>query len=284
PNVWRRLPEFSAALVWPRWPADRPWEIADATKLLTAVTFAGLGGFWTLFYSYWLREKGVGMAGHRRTVPNHLEGWTIRSETDESAQLGRWRRFLWIDSGIGVMGNLLTTLMTCLLAYALLFPEGLIPEKYELAVVQARFFEVQWGGFGRGLFLFIAAAFLADTWLTTIDAVCRINTDMVHQIFPGSRRWEETHWYRIFLYGFTAMTLVTMLLDAPGRLIQLSAVIGFAGTVIFSFVILMMNHRYLPRWGHPVTVPGRIAGIGLGIASVVYFALAVAYLAVLGMG
>ncbi|MFQ5780788.1 MAG: Nramp family divalent metal transporter, partial [Nitrospiria bacterium] len=33
PNVWRRLPEFSAALVWPRWPADRPWEIADATKL-----------------------------------------------------------------------------------------------------------------------------------------------------------------------------------------------------------------------------------------------------------
>ena len=30
--------------------------------LLTAITFAGLGGFWTLFYSYWTRDKGVGMA------------------------------------------------------------------------------------------------------------------------------------------------------------------------------------------------------------------------------
>ena len=42
---------------------------ADATKLLTAITFAGLGGFWTLFYSYWLRDKGSGMAHYMGT--NH---------------------------------------------------------------------------------------------------------------------------------------------------------------------------------------------------------------------
>jgi len=37
--------------------------------------------------------------------------------------------------------------MTCLLAYALLFPKGLLPEHYELAVVQSRFFEVSWGAY-----------------------------------------------------------------------------------------------------------------------------------------
>ena len=61
-EVLRALPAFLKGLVIPEWPMPRPWDPADATKFLTAITFAGLGGFWTLFYSYWLRDKGVGMA------------------------------------------------------------------------------------------------------------------------------------------------------------------------------------------------------------------------------
>ncbi|MFQ5588695.1 MAG: Nramp family divalent metal transporter [Nitrospiria bacterium] len=280
PGVRQHIPAFSEALLWPQWPADRPWQAEDATKLLTAVTFAGLGGFWTLFYSYWLREKGVGMSARYLAEPGQLEGWTIPGGTRPGQPLKQWRRFLWVDSGIGVVGNLFTTLMTCLLAYALLFPEGTLPEKYQLAVVQARFFEVQWGVFGRMLFLFVAAAFLADTWLTTIDAVCRINTDMLLQLFPASRGKDRKYWYRKFLYLFTAITLVTMLLDAPGRLIQFSAVVGFAGTVVFSGAVLILNHRRLPLLGHPENAPGRAAGVGLGMACCVYFALAVGYIGV----
>ncbi len=277
PDVWQHIPAFSSALFWPQWPAGRLWESEDATKLLTAVTFAGLGGFWTLFYSYWLREKGVGMAARHVAEPNHLEGWTMPQGTKPGPPLKQWRRFLWVDSGIGVVGNLFTTLMTCLFAYALLFPEGVLPEKYQLAVVQARFFEVQWGVWGRMLFLFVSAAFLADTWLTTIDAICRINTDMVRQLFPSSRDKAPKYWYRRFLYFFTAITLVTMLLDAPGPLIQFSAVVGFAGTVIFSGAVLILNHRALPKWGHPSSAPGRVAGVGLGIACCTYFVLAITY-------
>ena len=278
PDVWHRLPAFAAGLVWPDWPVGRPWAGEDATKLLTAVTFAGLGGFWTLFYSYWLLEKGVGMAAYHLAAPDRLHGWKPVLEKRSIQYTKQWRRLLWVDSGIGVFGNLLTTLMTCLLAYALLFPEGLLPEKYQLAVVQARFFEVQWGMLGRLLFLFVAAAFLADTWLTTIDAICRINTDMVLQIFPKSRRVDKVRWYRRFLYTFTGITLVTMLFDAPGRLIHLSALIGFAGTVIFSATVLYINHCALPRWGNPDSRPGRAAGIGLAVASVAYFILAITYI------
>ena len=75
--------------------------------------------------------------------------------------------------------------MTCLLAYALLFPKGLLPQGYELAVVQSRFFEVSWGWLGKILFLIVAAAFLSDTWLATVDSVSRIHTDCIYAFFHG---------------------------------------------------------------------------------------------------
>jgi len=51
------LPGFVRGLFVPDLSMPRAWDSADATKLLTAITFAGLGGFWTLFYSYWVRDK-----------------------------------------------------------------------------------------------------------------------------------------------------------------------------------------------------------------------------------
>jgi len=49
PDALRAFPAFFKGLFVPQWPLPRPWDPADATKLLTAITFAGLGGFWTLF-------------------------------------------------------------------------------------------------------------------------------------------------------------------------------------------------------------------------------------------
>jgi hypothetical protein len=39
------LPDFLKGLFVPDLSMPRPWDSADATKLLTAITFAGLGGF-----------------------------------------------------------------------------------------------------------------------------------------------------------------------------------------------------------------------------------------------
>ena len=151
------LPAFVKALFIPESPMPRAWDPADATKLLTAITFAGLGGFWTLFYSYWVRDKGVGMAYYMGRLTGPITGKAeaipasgfVPSEDEGLAHVTRWRRYLFWDVSIGIGGNLLTTLMTCLLAYALLFPKGLLPQGYELAVVQSRFFEVSWGWLGR---------------------------------------------------------------------------------------------------------------------------------------
>jgi hypothetical protein len=286
PEVTAALPSFVAALAGPPGPSTRGWDVHDATKLLTAITFAGLGGFWILLYSYWLREKGSGMAAHGGRItglvtgkpePVAVDGHLIDDGAASAAEWPLWRRYLSVDALVGIVGNLATTLMTCLLAYALLYPRGLLPEEYEIAVVQSTFFEVSWGPVGRVLFLVVAAAFLTDTWLATADGVSRMQADILHAAFPWARRWSLRQWYYLMLALLTVVTCLTMLLDAPGPLILLSAVIGFAGTVIFPPTLYVLNYRRLapalPAWARPRPFEALL----LAISFVAYAILAVAY-------
>jgi hypothetical protein len=285
-EVIRAFPAFAEALFVVDLSMPRPWDSADATKLLTAITFAGLGGFWTLFYSYWMRDKGAGMAFYMGRLTGPITGKAetmpasgfVPGDDEGLAHVGRWRRYLFWDVGIGIGGNLLTTLMTCLLAYALLFPSGLLPQGYDLAVVQSRFFEVSWGVVGKFIFLIVAAAFLSDTWLATADAVSRIHTDCLYAFFPKSQTVSPRAWYLIFLFLLTAVTAATMGFAEPGPLILLSAVIGFVGTVFFSVALIFLNHVHLPRHLPKAAQPGRLNLVFLILACVAYFGLAAAYL------
>ncbi len=270
PEVRGQAAAFFKGLAVPQWPAGRAWDPADATKLLTAITFAGLGGFWTLFYSYWLREKGAGMAG---------EGGVLPENSKESvAAWGRWKRFLAADSLVGIVGNLVTTLMSCLLAFALLFPKGLLPEKFQIAVVQSEFFASSWGAWGRVLFLGVAAAFLADTWLATAGTVAGIHADVLPRFFPALAAWPRERLYRWLIHGVTLVTVATMALDEPGSLILLSAVIGFCGTVVFTVALYRLNNGLLRAELARPFHQGRVARLLMIIAIVAYLALAAAYL------
>lgn len=286
PSVSAKIPEFFSGLFIPNWPDGRIWEKGDTTILLTAITFAGLGGFWTLFYSYWLKEKGAGMSSYFGRITSPITGKAeiipengfFPEESKESqSRIKKWLSYLFIDSGIGVLGNLLTTCLTCLLAYALLFPEGLIPKEWEIAVVQAKFFEVQWGTFGKLLFLVIAAAFLSDTWMATADAVSRVNTDITYGLFSAARQFSPRFWYYTYLVISTVITSLTMLLAQPGKLILLSAVIGFVGTVIFSVAVLILNHFYLPQISSSLK-PKKVTLCLISLSVFAYFVLMIAYL------
>jgi len=286
PEVWDRLPLFLAGLVRPEWPLPRPWDPKDAATLLTAITFAGLGGFWALFYSYWLREKGVGMACHAGRMTGLLGRQEAIPQTGHLPEEGpgageamaRWTRFLWVDSGVGIFGNLLTTLMTCLLAYALLTPQGILPQGWEIAVVQSRFFSVRWGALGGALFLLVAAAFMADTWLSTVDVVSRVNTDIVYSFFPRARARSPRWWYFFFLFALTAVTCITMPLAPPGPLIVVTALTGFVGTVVYSIGVLVLNHVYLPKRLPAFARPTRRSAALMAVTCLAYLALATAYL------
>ena len=168
-------------------------------------------------------------------------------------------------------------MMTCLLAYALLFPKGLLPQHYELAVVQSQFFEVSWGPLGRILFLIVAAAFLSDTWLATVDAVSRIHTDCIYAFSRRARIIPVRSWYLFFVLLLTVVTSITVLLDAPGPLILFSAVIGFVGTVLFSVALVFLNHVVLPRHLPDEAKPGRLSLFFLVLSCLAYGTLAIAY-------
>lgn len=285
PDVSREIPRFLKGVFFPE-PLPRPWEAQDATQLLTAITFAGLGGFWTLFYSYWLRDKGVGMGarvgritspimGKTEAIPD--VGFTFEGNRANLKAVRQWKRFLFFDSGIGIFGNILTTLLTCLLAFALLHPEGILPQGYEIAAVQARFFEVSWGITGRVLFLFVAAAFLSDTWLATLDAVSRIQADFLHSFLPAARKKSFRWWYYFFVGLLTVVTSITMPLAEPGVLILFSAVLGFVGTVLFTLALLILNLRVLPRLIPKSACPGKRANAALSLSGCFYLLLAIAY-------
>ena len=287
PDVLQTLPAFLKGLMGVTDPLTARWDPADATKLLTAITFAGLGGFWILFYSYWLRDKGSGMAAHNGRITSLITGRAETAEVfgsipedtpDNRRRWRQWERYLKVDSLTGILGNLFTTLMTCLLAYALLFPKGLLPRDYELAVVQSEFFAASLGEIGRVAFLLIAAAFLADTWLATVDAVARTQADILHILFPRCRRFAQRQLYFLFLLVLTVITCLTMLFDQPGRLILLSAVIGFVGTVTFPVALYLLNFRLLPRVLPAWTRPAASLGMLLFISFIAYLALAITYL------
>lgn len=284
-QVIRAFPAFANGLV--QMPTQLPsnWAAHDAVKILTAITFAGLGGFWILFYSYWLRDKGSGMAANMPRITGvvkdevqTMQGFLPTDNAQNKALWQQWRRFLGFDISIGILGNLLTTLMMCLLAWALLYPKGLIPQEYEIAVVQAQFFEASWGVFGKALFLVVAAAFLADTWLATADAVSRTQADIIHTLFPKARAYSMRKWYFWVFAVLTFITGFTMSLDAPGSLILLSALIGFAGTVMFPVALYWLNYRLLapalPSWARPSTW----SAVLLLISFLVYLALAITFI------
>jgi hypothetical protein len=272
PELRAAWPEFLRALVVPA-PLVRPFDPADTDRLLTAITFAGLGGFWTLFYSYWVLGKGMGV------VPAESgDGRLPDGGVADAPLVARWRRGLVVDSGIGIVGNLVTTLMTCFLAFAILLPQGIVPDQWSLAAEQARFFELAWGGVGRAVFLVVAAAFLCDTWLSTADAVARVHLEMIRFFFLRDRFVDERRAYRVMILVLTAVTAVTMFGAEPGPLIVLSALIGFVGTLSFVGALIVLLHGRLAPALPAELRPGRASLLLLCGSLAAYTALALAYL------
>jgi hypothetical protein len=104
-----------------------------------------------------------------------------------------------------------------------------------------------------------------------------MQADLIYTRIPGARRLTQRQWYYVVLVTLTAITCGTMLLDAPGPLILLSAVIGFAGTVIFPPALYVLNYRRLKPVLPPWARPHPLEALLLGVSFVVYAMLAAAY-------
>ncbi|MBI2880547.1 MAG: Nramp family divalent metal transporter [Candidatus Tectomicrobia bacterium] len=290
PEVFRVGGRYFRALATP--PAGLPpqWDPSDTSVLLTALAFAGMGGYFNFLYSYWLHEKRAGMAHYMGRVTSPITGEAEESpdrallfedSPENRGRHRRWIRYLWVDNLIGVGVNLVTVVLMCWLALALLHPKGLVPKGWEIAVVQARFFSFAWGPVGKAVFLLIAAVFLADTWLTITDGMARMHADYLTSAWPGARRRPFRDWYYLWVILLTLLSLSTIWFRQPGPLITLVGVSSFLSMAVYAPGLIYLNYfrmpKLLPAWVRPHPVNGVI----LCGVTILYWALSVWYLSVI---
>lgn len=287
PQVLGALPAFVQALAVPPARPSLPADRAELEKFMTMICYSGLGGFWSLFYSFWIREKGYGMAAHAGHITSPLTGkqeliafagYRFEDTPENEARFRRWKRTLLIDNGIGVLGNLATTLMMALLAFALLHPKGIVPEGWRVAAEQSEFFRVAWGPVGRVAFLVVAGCFLMDTWLAGVDAVSRVHAEMTCAYSARARARGVRYWYYLFLAGMVVVTWGMLPFGDPAAVVTFTGVISVFAVVIYSGALWALNHVALPRRFPAWTRPRPVQKVLFGAVILFYLAASVYYL------
>ncbi|MBU1088391.1 Nramp family divalent metal transporter [Patescibacteria group bacterium] len=285
---WVNVVDFVDALFNPlNLGAGVDWVNFDYSNLITALVFAGMGGFLNLMYSYWMKDKGVGMAKYSKKITglfskNDLfveEGFRLENNEKNRKRWKGWMRYLNMDSSLAVGINALTIILTSFLSFVLLWPGRDYPEGWSITVAQSAFFESSFGSIGRVVFLVVAAAFLVDTWLALADGVSRQFADFTYSWIGA--RWmmkNERSWYYFWLVFLIVVSLVTMPLAEPGMLMKLIGVISMFAFVFYIPALWYLNYVKLPKKYPKFVKSGLVSQVMLWLVWGVYTALAGWYL------
>jgi len=265
------------------------WDKADTPNLVTGIAYAGMGGFLNLMYSYWMRDKKVGMAKYFGRVTSPITGkpeiipavgFQFSDTLENKKNWRSWVRYLRVDNFLAIALNTFTLCLTTLLALAILNPRGEFPAGWKIAVVQARFFEVSFGAVGRSIFLIAAAFFLVDTWLGLADGVARQFADFTFSFFSFAQKKTFRFWYYLWLVWLVVITSLTMLAAQPGTLITIAGVISIFAFVLFIPLLWQLNYYLMPKSFPSFVKPRRLTEVTLGLTWIFYLAIAVWFLIV----
>ncbi|MBI2191744.1 MAG: Nramp family divalent metal transporter [Planctomycetes bacterium] len=257
--------------------------------LFIAIVFAGAGGTANLFYSFYLRDKHIGMGERVPSLLNPLRGRTEKmpatgfryEDTGENHRRFRaWWDYLVKDQLLFFWFlNTLTILLFIFGALAVLRPRGIVPEAgtliWDEAVVLGS--EEVWGGPGRVVFLLVGVATLFSTQLALVDGVARSLSDIIYTNFRGARSRDVSWWYLLatatWIIAGCALTYVMEArgISELGFLLNASYMGGFA-MAVYVPLTLYINRRYLP----PSARPGWLCVLMNLIASAVYVGFAAA--------
>jgi hypothetical protein len=287
PQVIQVAPVFLRAFFNPlqaRLPAN--FDPADSALLANAVAFAGMGGFFNLMFSYWLKEIGAGMAGYTEPLPGlrgrqpaaqPVAGYRFADTADNQKRYRGWFRAVRLANllavGLGVVGILLPTW----LSWNLQVTAG----GWRMAIAQAEFMRFSWGPTGVAIFFVAAAAYLLDNWLILADSWSRMLADIVHTQFGRAQRWTMSRWYRLFLALAVIATVITVAVTQPATMFTLTAVAQLFGFALFCPALIYLNYvllpRQLPRWARP-RLPTLLMMV---VVTLIYWGVAVWYLTTL---
>lgn len=259
--------------------------------LLGAIVFAGAGGLLNLCVSLWYRDKQIGMGKHVGRIINPITGKVeavsyegYRFDETNPGNMARWRkwmRFVRIDQGIifWFLG-LITLVLLSVNAYAVLTPQGIVPEGLDVAVVQAHIFGANWGAWGFNLFLVMAFLMLFSVMWTVIDAFTRIVSDILFvnsrvgtfkRYLSRLRNVPLSHLYYTLILGVVLASALLLPMKQPLTLLTISAVLGGLTMAVYTPVLLYMNNFRL----HKALRPSWFTNIMMALASLFYLSFTV---------
>ena len=248
--------------------------------------FAGAGGTSNLFYSYYLRDKRIGMGARipqlvnpfRKRTESAVETGYIFTDNDQNRKNFRdWFRFIVVDQTIYFwLLNTLTMFLFIFCALVILHQQGIVPKQGQLIWDESLILGEFMGQAGRYLFLVIGLATLFSTQVALTDGVARSLSDIIYTSIKPARRIPQAKWY----FWMCALIIVCgVILTAYmeyrgvsdlGFFLNAAYIGGFA-MAVYTPLTLYMNLRYLPRSARP----GPFNILMLSIASLIYLGFAV---------
>lgn len=254
--------------------------------LFIALVFAGAGGTANLFYTFYLRDKHIGMGVHVPSLHNPLRGRAEKApatgfryeETAENARRFKaWWRFVVADQWMFFWFlNSLTILLFIFGALAVLHPKGIVPAQGTLIWDEAQVLGEVWGHLGRVIFLLVGIATLFSTQLALVDGVSRSIADILYTNFRVARKRDVSWWYLVIAVSWiVGGCLLTWIMEARavsdlGFLLNAAYMGGFA-MAIYVPLTLFINLRYLPKSARPKPLSVAM----MVVASAVYVGFAI---------
>lgn len=265
-----------------------------AKELFIALVFAGAGGTANLFYTFYLRDKNIGMGalipdlksplrGRTEAVPS--TGYRYPDTPENERRFRSWWIYIRQDQTLFFwLLNTVTLMLFIFGALAVLHPRGIVPssgsliwdESQILGDVFGRWGE-GWGQAGRTIFLMVGVATLFSTQLAVVDGVSRSISDILYTNFDFARKRQLSWWYMVIALGWIAVgiviTFVIEWFQLSGQLGVLfnAAYMGGFAMAVYVPLMLYMNLRYLPKSARPKPL-----SIGMmSLASAIYVGFAV---------
>lgn len=235
-------------------------------QLFIWIVFAGAGGTANLFYTFYLRDKNIGMGALIPDLQNPLRG---RSEsipatgfryedTPENASRFRaWFSYIKKDQVTFFWFlNTFTLLLFIFGALAVLHKDGIVPSEGTLIWDEAAVLAKVLGEPGRIIFLLVGLATLFSTQLSLVDGVARSISDILYTNFGFARKRGVGWWYLVvalvWIFAGCAITFVVERngVKELGILLNAAYMGGFA-MALYVPLTLYINLRYLPKSARP---------------------------------
>lgn len=262
--------------------------------LFIAIVFAGAGGTANLFYTFYLRDKNIGMGSLIPDLQNPLRGRTetipsagfLYPDTEENAGRFRsWWRYIWADQvSFFWFLNTFTLMLFIFGALAVLHANRIVPKSgtliWDESVILGDVFGrwgSGWGQVGRTIFLMVGVATLFSTQLAVVDGVARSIADILYTNFTAARKRELSWWYMVIALGWIAVgILITAVIEINNWSGQLgvlfnAAYMGGFAMAIYVPLTLFMNLRFLPKSARP----GPLHIVMMSAASLLYGGFAI---------